>query len=254
MVKGITFPIQIDSAAFPLPSQAYHQNNLPRTVSVDDYDLRIKVSDNPDGLKRYLNVNLTRQPTQPSQYSPYRQVNLTMLNKTHFNISIGNMRSYSTDEDEVLDIKLTPTYFWHTRCRPTTSQLFVEITIVATPDAVAKATQAAAAVVTTAAVSSSMAAGGAAAAGDAQSLALLAMMSCAQPVEKKMTKNTRLLAPLAVSDTLEGIVLGNIILVFLILFLQLSALIIGKNVLKKKWLEAAEFVQHVLQSSSSSLF
>jgi hypothetical protein len=64
---------------------------------------------------------------------------------------------------------------------------------------------------------------------DAQSLAVLALMSCAQPVEKTAMKNNRLLSPLAPGDGYENMILGNLLLMVLIGGLHcLSAVVVSK--------------------------
>ena len=72
------------------------------------------------------------------------------------------------------------------------------------------ATKAATEVISGTATAASVAA--APAAVDAQSLAVLALLSCAQPAERNTMKNNRLLSPLAPGDSYEMMIVGNLIL------------------------------------------
>ena len=209
-------------------------SSWPQRVDPSDYLVVFSKATNPQGLKSMRNAS-----------TPFldRYVNLTIVNSTFFQINAAPFPSYSTVEDEEMQILLKTSFFYsQARCRPAFPVDIAIVTLIAIPDAVAKATQTAVAVVTSAAVGTSMA-GGASAAGDAQSLALLALMSCAQPVEKQMTKNTRLLSPLALDDSLQGMVLGNFILICLVIFLQWSAVFIVKKVKKMKHLEVANLLR-----------
>ena len=231
--------IPVGTGSLPWPSGNYLNWTLPKKLREVDFDVRIKTADpQQDGFAPLFNNS-----RRDGDGGPPRQFNLTITNFTFFVLHIGAFPTYSTIEDEVLEVFLNPSFFWRTPCAPNIPLKLVNLKVLATPDAAARATQTAAAVVTTAAVSSSMAAGGAAAAGDAQSLALLAMMSCAQPVERQMAKNTRLLSPLAVADDLNGVLIGNFLLQAGILFVQFSALIIMKSLFKMKWLRAAEIIR-----------
>jgi hypothetical protein len=203
----------------------------PVDVVLSDFSVTATLAENPFGFKVYIgNVTATAR--------------LVVLNASAFRLSVGAIPEYRAEADEQLTVTLdTPFFSSDAKCAPDRPLPIALITIIATPDPVAVAVQVAATVATATALSSGMAIGGATAAGDAQSLALLAMMSCAQPVEKAMTANRRLLSPLAIGNELEGMIVGNMILVVPIVLLQLVLVLVIKRVRKQAWLSVSSVVR-----------
>jgi hypothetical protein len=143
------------------------------------------------------------------------------------------------EEDELIRVALNPSAFQF--CAPEQDVVLGYLVVQAVANPQAAATQTAVTVATTTAVATS--ALGAAAALDAQALAVLALMSCSRPADRQLLRNTRLLSPLATSDTLEGMIAGNIILISGVGLLQLLVVLIRHFKMKESWQNARMFAR-----------
>jgi hypothetical protein len=156
-----------------------------------------------------------------------------------YRLDVDALPSLNPDEDEVLTVSLLPAAF--TQCPPDGPNVLGTIRLQSIVDSTAVTIQAVAVAANTAAVASS--ALGAAAALDAQSIAVIAMMSCARPLDRNLMGNVRLLSPLATSSTYEGMIAGNYILFGAVGLLQCVAIAVRKFVTKDSWQMARMFAR-----------
>jgi hypothetical protein len=171
-----------------------------------------------------------------SNRSCYR---LIRVSTTLYRLDVDPLPQLNPDEDEVLTVSLLSAAF--TQCPPDGSAALGTILLQSVPDPVAATAQAVAVAASTAAVASS--ALGAAAALDAQSIAVIAMMSCARPLDRNLMGNVRLLSPLATSSTYEGMIAGNYILFGAVGLLQCFVIAVRRFVSKDSWQMARKFAR-----------
>ena len=159
-------------------------------------------------------------------------VTISRMNQTFFRLSLPRpILQYNLDIDEQLIIYAPRSFF--PLCAPVEAAIpLMKVDVTSAPNPAAAATRTATTVVTATAVG--VGAVGASSAVDAQTIAVIALMSCAQPVERKVMKNNRLLAPLALDDSFEGMVLGNIALIAVFLVIHTTCLMIFWKACKKK--------------------
>jgi hypothetical protein len=163
-----------------------------------------------------------------SNRSSYR---LIRVSAGLYRLDVDPLPQLNPDEDEVLTVSLLAAAF--TQCPPDGSAILGTIRLESVVDSTAATVQAVAVAASTAAVASS--ALGAAAALDAQSIAVIAMMSCARPLDRNLMGNVRLLSPLATSSTYEGMIAGNYILFGAVGLLQCAAIAVRRFVSKDSW-------------------
>jgi hypothetical protein len=171
-----------------------------------------------------------------SNRSSYR---LIRVGDTLYRLDVDPLPQLNPDEDEVLTVSLLSAAF--PQCPPDGSAVLGSVFINAVPDPLAAALQAVAVASTSAAVATS--ALGAGAALDAQSIAVIAMMSCARPLDRNLMGNVRLLSPFATSATYEGIIAGNYILLAAVGLLQGVAVAVRRFVIKDSWQMARMFAR-----------
>ena len=135
-------------------------------------------------------------------------------------LSVAAMRSYNIDEDETIALLIDPSAY--STCRPPSAVVIATLRVVADEESAIVVTRAASSAVTAGAYTTDVLGGVAAAAADVQALAVVGMMSCSQPVERRMASNYRLIAPTALSDTFAGMLLGSAFLLIPVLVVHTS--------------------------------
>jgi hypothetical protein len=193
--ENVTVPFAADwKANFSLGSI------IPAALVTTSLVVNPEEAPNPSGLRRYApNVSLK-------------------LTSDHTFILIVPQAplGYAIDADEEALVSVHPHYFRF--CPPVVDIPLFRILFKAQVDLVAVATRQAVAAVTGTALTVSTSSAGSAM--DAQSIAVIALMSCAPTSGREIMKHNRLLAPLAVGDSYEAMVMGNMTLVFLFLGLH----------------------------------
>jgi hypothetical protein len=165
---------------------------------------------------------------------------LTRATRTLFYLNISMLPTLSAEEDEVVEVFLTPSYF--SDCPPPVAGVVLgRFLVTANPSALTEATAAVVQAANFAATGTGVLSTTAAL--DAQSLAVLASMSCSRPNERNMMRSIRLLSPLALFNGYDGMLAGNYILISSMAILQFLACAICRWKFAPSWAEARALVR-----------
>ncbi len=227
----------------PLATETYLRTaayNLPfNTTEIASWGLKPYPADEPLPTAWYtLSVqSSTGDPSSrlsPNGFSSIDvagNVILMRTGHTTFFFALHRLPMLDVEEDEVVTVSLTADAFAF--CPPPSSQTIGGFMLHAISNPQTAAAQNAATVATaTAAVSSALGAG---AALDAQTLAVLGLMSCSTPGDRQAMRNPRLLSPLMLSDTMEGMVAGNFILIGIVVVAQMVVILSFRICQRASW-------------------
>ena len=149
--------------------------------------------------------------------------------------------SLALDVDEALSFTLQP--FAIAVCPPTSGVLVAVLTVTADAELLAEATRVATEVVSSGVAATSVlgGAGGGAVAADVQALSAFGLHSCAQPRDRNMVGNIRLLAPAAFTDSPIGMLGGNVVLLCVLLVRRtLQRWLGGRGFTRRRCLQQAQ--------------
>ena len=149
-------------------------------------------------------------------------------------ILIPSVPSLALDVDEALGFILHQSAI--AVCPPASGVLVAALTVTAETEVLAAATRVATQVVSSSVAASSMigGAGGGAAAADVQALAAFGLLSCAQPRDRNMLGNIRLLAPAAFTESFSGMLGGNIVLLCALGAIHSATVVVYTRRMRKK--------------------
>ena len=149
------------------------------------------------------------------------------VNVTYFEFVLDPLSWYQIVSEETIVIAMAPKWFSQ-GCPPSTPMALAQFVVSPSPIPLIKDTAIAAQVVSQAATTVGVVSSASAAA-DMQAIAVIGLMSCAQPSGKAALGNIRILAPLAPWESYTGVIVGNVLLPVFVVGLQLfGALILWK--------------------------